>query len=154
MIAFYEEAGGYKPNRPWTDQGVNNPTMIQTAITSGYPVNNAVIRLDGTADVKTTSENAIADAGYNLGGLLLGCSLSRLCYENYGPGQLWDADDSHIVGGHDVYMFALNPQGPVIVTWGKPTQTTWAWMDRFCDEASVLLQIADLWRRQRPAGRR
>ena len=144
VLAWYETAGGYRPGRPWTDGGVNNPTMIQDGIESGYPLNGRIVKLDGTASIDPGDFASFNRAGFNLGGLLLGINLSQTCYDNFGPGNVWDVDGSELVGGHDVWCPCADAEGPQIVTWGQLTQCTWAWVETYCDDIDVLLDVATL----------
>jgi hypothetical protein len=41
-------------------------------------------------------------------------------------------------GGHYVYVPGYTPSGPVCVTWGRKQQITWAWLDKYCDEAYAI----------------
>src|SRR5262249_2414056 len=46
-------------------------------------------------------------------------------------------------GGHYVYIPGYTPDGPVCVTWGRKQQMTWAWFDKYCDEAYGIFDAKD-----------
>lgn len=41
--------------------------------------------------------------------------------------------------GHDVLLVSYNATGPVAVTWGSTLQLSWAWYDKYVDEAYAVL---------------
>jgi hypothetical protein len=143
VIQLYEAAGGYVPGKPWTDQGVNNPTMIGLLMKQGWSVGGSIEKIDATATVANGDVVALKKAIFHLGGVMFGIQLSQTCYNNFGPGNVWDADNSRIVGGHDVQGVGFSATGPLIVTWGALTQCTWAWAAKFADDIDILLEIAD-----------
>jgi hypothetical protein len=40
--------------------------------------------------------------------------------------------------GHYIYVPGYTAQGPVCVTWGRKQQMTWAWLDKYQDEAYAI----------------
>lgn len=46
-------------------------------------------------------------------------------------------------GGHCVYINKYNEVGPICVTWGREQQMTWAFWDRYCDEAYAVIDNRD-----------
>ena len=61
-------------------------------------------------------------------------------------GQTWDITiDNRILGGHCIYIVGYNEIGPICVTWAKKQQMTWAWWDKYVDEAYALVDNKDLW---------
>ena len=138
VVKFYGQAGGYVPGRPWTDGGVNNPTMLSAAQKAGIVVAGMTHKIGPTATVSNTDVELVKKAIFYLGGALFGINLSRKCYADYGPGHLWDADSSGSEGAHDVWGYGYNPQGPTILTWSQKTQCTWAWCAKFAEDIDVI----------------
>jgi hypothetical protein len=130
VIKFYSAAGGYVPGRPSTDGGVDNPTMLSVAQKEGITLGGvttlmgpyATVVPDGGSPWQATAQTGIA----YLQGALIGVNLPNDWYQSYGPGNVWDVTNSAIVGGHDLWCIGYNATGPVIITWGQPTQCTWA----------------------------
>ncbi len=46
-------------------------------------------------------------------------------------------------GGHYVYVPGYTKLGPVCVTWGRKQQMTWAFLDKYCDEAYAIIDAVD-----------
>ena len=42
-------------------------------------------------------------------------------------------------GGHYVYVPGYTRRGPVCVTWGRKQQLSWAFVDRYADEAYAIV---------------
>ena len=139
VIAFYGVAGGYRPGRPWTDQGVNNSTMLSAAQKTGYTIDGVHYQAGPYAAIDPTDVATIKKGIYYLHGMLVGCSLPKLWYDNFGPGEVWDKTNSGIDGGHDVWAYGYNADGVLIATWGKPgTLVTWAGIAQQCDELDAI----------------
>jgi hypothetical protein len=47
--------------------------------------------------------------------------------------------DDDILGGHNVEIVGFDPQGVILVTWGKLVNATWAWIARYTEEAWVVI---------------
>jgi hypothetical protein len=140
VVAFYSAAGGYRPGKPWTDAGVNNPTMLSLAQKQGYMIGGQKRRIGPYAQISGSDVATIQQGIYFLGGALFGIELSKTCYDNFGPGNVWDVDGSRIIGGHDVWAFGYNDKGPLVVTWGQPTQCTWAWAAQYADDIEAIAE--------------
>ena len=46
-------------------------------------------------------------------------------------------------GGHYVHIPGYTVSGPVCVTWGRKQQMTWAFFDKYCDEAYAIFDAQD-----------
>ncbi len=143
VISLYSAAGGYVPGRPWTDGGVNNPTMLSVCHSKGIMINGTKHLVGPTATINSSDVMGIRNGVWYLGGALFGIELSQTCYNKYGPGNVWDVDGSRIVGGHDVWCLAYNATGPIIVTWAAVTQCTWAWAAKYADDIDVMASSQD-----------
>ena len=81
-------------------------------------------------------------------GVGLGVQLPKSAQAQVTTGQPWDLTDGPDSapgswGGHYVYVPGYTPQGPVCVTWGRKQQMTWAWLDKYCDEAYAIFDEKD-----------
>jgi hypothetical protein len=131
---FYHVVGGYVPGKAWTDNGVDNPTLVRDMQTIGLTLAGQVHKCGPVAVCQGDDAVTVRKAIYYLLATIHGIDLPQEWYNNYGPGHVWDATSSRIVGGHDVDACGFNKIGPKIVTWGKATQCTWAgWAQRCTD---------------------
>jgi len=133
---LYEEAGGYVPGNPATDNGA----VIQTVLTDWLngPVDGnqltAFVEIDQRrpANVKRAIwESACVDIGFDVPAFM-----------NMNPGATWDVDpsgDNTIIGGHSVILVGYQSDGTYILeSWGDIYFMTPAFMEQFCDEAYML----------------
>ena len=45
--------------------------------------------------------------------------------------------------GHYVYVPGYTKTGPVCVTWGRKQQMSWAFVEKYCDEAYAIFDAID-----------
>jgi hypothetical protein len=137
---LYEEAGGYVPGNPATDNGA----VIQTVLTdwlNGPVAGNqliAFVEIDQrrAANIKRGIwEGGAVDIGFDVP-----------AYMNMNPGATWDVDpdaDNSIIGGHSVILIGYQTDGTyVLESWGSIYYMTPAFMAKFCDEAYMLADKA------------
>jgi len=139
---FYEEAGGYVPGNPSTDNG----TVIQVALQDWLNQSDAIdgnvlagfIEIDpcDVTDLKRTIfECALCYIGFVVPS-----------YLDETPGATWDYDpngDNTIIGGHCVIVVGYLPDGRlVVISWGAIYFMTPAFWQRFVDEAYALADKA------------
>lgn len=92
----------------------------------------------------------VRQALWQFGGLYTGFNLPRSA-QAQGAGT-WDVVPSLNMqgpaipgswGGHAVNAIGYNPVGPMVVTWGRLQQLTWAFWDAYCDEAYAVFDTLD-----------
>jgi hypothetical protein len=81
-------------------------------------------------------------------GMGLGLQLPKSAQKQVQTGQPWTVTTGPDArpgswGGHYVYVSGYTPSGPVCVTWGRKQQMTWAWLDKYCDEAYAIFDAKD-----------
>jgi hypothetical protein len=77
-------------------------------------------------------------------GVGLGLALPISAQAQFQSGKAWDvvAGSSGAVnswGGHYVLAPGYTKRGPVCVTWGQKHQMTWAFFEKYCDEAYAII---------------
>lgn len=97
----------------------------------------------GFAPVAPKHTNSVKSVVENYGVAYTGITMPAIAQEQFANGQPWTltntAADYDIVGGHAVPIVGYNPQGPIIVTWGKLQQLTWQWWLTYAEECWVIL---------------
>ena len=99
-------------------------------------------KIGAFAKVATYDHTLVKSAAYLFGGLYIGLSLPKTA-----QGQaVWDWTHSlsgaarpGSWGGHAVDVVAYDKKGLTVVTWGQLQEMTWAFWDRYCDEAYCLI---------------
>jgi hypothetical protein len=98
--------------------------------------------IGGFARVSTADHGLLKTAAYLFGGLYIGLQLPLTAQEQ----RIWDwsgklggpaAPGSW--GGHAVDVVSYDQAGLTVVTWGSLQLLTWAFWDRYCDEAYCIL---------------
>jgi hypothetical protein len=78
----------------------------------------------------------------------VGVSLPKSAQAQIQTGQPWDVVSGTSAvpnswGGHCVMMPGYNATGQVCVTWGRKQQMSWAFFDKYCDEAYAIVDYKD-----------
>jgi hypothetical protein len=137
---LYEEAGGYVPGNPATDNGAVIQTVLSDWLQGAVDGNRltAFVEIDQRrpANIKRGIwEGGAVDIGFDVP-----------AYMNMNPGATWDVDpqgDNTIIGGHSVILIGYQSDGTyVLESWGSIYYMTPAFMERFCDEAYMLANQA------------
>jgi hypothetical protein len=73
-------------------------------------------------------------------GVGLGFFLPESAKTQFRAGQPWEVTRERAgPNGHYVYVPGYTKDGPVCVTWGKKQQMSWAFVDKYCDEAYAII---------------
>ncbi len=78
-------------------------------------------------------------------GVGLGFFLPESAIIQFEAGQPWEVTRDKASGdhGHYVYVPGYTKDGPVCITWGKKHQMSWAFVDKYCDEAYAIIDAID-----------
>jgi hypothetical protein len=146
--ALYEQACGYKPSDPSTDQGGVEQDVLTYLLNTGAPIGAngsqrqkiaAFVEVDprNTDDVKT----AINDCGL----VYIGFNVPTYLMSS-GPPTVWDVNpsgDQTIEGGHAVVLAGYDATGLKVISWGQVYTMTWAFFAAFVDEVYAL--VDEMW---------
>jgi hypothetical protein len=109
----------------------------------GWKVGKRAYKIHAYAEVNFRKHDEVRQAIFADVGVGLGVQLPIAAQRQIQTGQPWDVTSGPDAvpgswGGHYVYVPGYTPDGPVCVTWGRKQQITWAWLDRYCDEAYAI----------------
>ncbi len=137
VLQAYEQSG-FNPN---AGPPGSNPTdqgwMVSSALAllksqgmSGHQI-AAYGQLANIAD-----HNSVMTCTAEFGYASCGISLPQSAMDQFNAGHAWDvvASDGGILGGHCTCMCGYTATGPVVWTWGRAQQVTWAFFDRYFAE--------------------
>lgn len=137
VIKAYSDISGYNPQTGENDNGANELDVLnywRNVGINGHKLGAyAKLNTHNIQHVKISSD-------------IFGVNYLGIALPNTAQGQeVWDVvnnggDDSipGSWGGHCVIMVGFNVTGPLIITWGKVMQMTWAFWLAYCDEAYAL----------------
>lgn len=130
---YFKETGG-------PDSGLIVLDSLKLWRKAGWKVGKHNYKIDAFAEIDRSNHSEVLNAIYADIGVGIGVSLPKDAKQQIQAGQKWDVTTGPgskpgSWGGHYVYLPGYTPIGPVCVTWGRKQQMTWAWFDKYCDEA-------------------
>jgi hypothetical protein len=133
---YFKETGG-------PDSGLVVLDSLNLWRHKGWKVGSHTYRIQGFAEINRRDHEQVKQAIFADVGAGIGVSLPKTAQAEIHTGQPWatttgpgSAPGSW--GGHYVFLCGYTPAGPVCVTWGRKQQMTWAWFDKYCDEAYAI----------------
>jgi hypothetical protein len=103
------------------------------------------------AKIPTFDQAVVKVAAFIFGGLYLGVQLPESARAQIDANQPWDWNGNLVGdnepgcwggpghGGHAVNVVQYDAEGVTVVTWGRLQKMTWAFWERYCDEAYCLI---------------
>ena len=133
---YFAETGG-------PDSGLIVLDSIKLWRTKGWKVGTRRYYCDAFAELNPTNHAQVRRAIFSDVGVGIGLSMPRSAQVQIQSGQPWEVTTGPKAkpgswGGHYVYVSGYTPKGPVCVTWGRKQQMSWAWLDKYCDEAYAI----------------
>lgn len=134
----YGRVGGYVPGRPETDAGAVETDVLGWFAREGVRLRTQGVECGVWARLAAGDREAIRQAVHLFGSAYLGLDLPRRA-----QGQtIWDDTGGEDVldrpgswGGHAVLLAGYDETGVSLITWGGVQRASWAFVDRYCDEA-------------------
>ena len=133
---YFKETGG-------ADSGLVVLDSLGEWRHKGWKVGKHTYFIQAYAEVDRGDHALVSQAIFADVGVGIGVSLPKSAQTEIQTGQPWatttgPGSQPGSWGGHYVYVCGYTPAGPVCVTWGRKQQMTWAWFDRYCDEAYAI----------------
>jgi len=133
---YFKETGG-------ADSGLVVLDSLGEWRHKGWKVGKHTYHIQAYAEVDRGDHALVSQAIFANVGVGIGVNLPKSAQTEIQTGQPWatttgPGSQPGSWGGHYVYICGYNPAGPVCVTWGRKQQMTWAWFDRYCDEAYAI----------------
>lgn len=136
-LKLYENACGYKPSDPSTDQGGVEQDVLAYLLNTGAPVNGGIDKILGYVEVDQSNlvdlRHTIAECGVAYIGINVPQSVMDNADDNTIP---WDVHGNKtIVGGHAIVLAGYDDLGFIGISWGKKYKITNAFLNAHLDEA-------------------
>lgn len=142
VLAAYEANAGYVPGDPSTDVGENELDTLNAWRQNGF----GGIPLTAYAAINPRTFLHVQQGIYLFGGTYIGFNVPQSALDQNSAGETWDVvpSDGGIVGGHAVFVPAYDAASQTLtcLTWGMRQRMTWAFWQKYVDEAYVLLAPA------------
>lgn len=142
ILQGYEEACGYVPGDPTTDQG----GYISNVLDYFRDIGIGGYKIDAHAEVNMT-QFRVQQAMYVFGGVDFGIQLPMTAAKQIENGEPWDIVDfaqspeaqPNSWGGHSVVGVFYSPKGVDCVTWGGIQRMTWRFLMYYGDECQAAI---------------
>jgi hypothetical protein len=138
---YIKESGG-------ADSGLNMLDSLNEWRHGGWHAASKKYKIRAFAQVTPKNHAEVTADIYLLTAAYVGVSLPKSAQAQIQTGQPWDVVSGPSAapnswGGHCVMIPGYNAKGPVCVTWGRKQQMTWAFFDKYCDEAYAIVDDKD-----------
>jgi hypothetical protein len=143
---YFKETGG-------PDSGLVVLDSLQRWRSPGWRAAKHSYRINGYSTVAYTNHDEMRLAIFSDVGVGIGVQLPNDAKTQIQTGQPWDVTTGPgsapgSWGGHYVFLPGYTPMGPVCVTWGRKQQMTWAWLDKYCDEAYAIFDAKNSFKKK------
>jgi len=138
---LYEEACGYNPADPSTDNGGVEQDVLTYLLKNGYPLSDgSVDKIIGFMEVDPRNINDIKQTIFNFGVCYIGFDVPDNLMENGNPPKLWNnISSSKIDGGHAVILVGYDEIGFTVISWGSVYKMSYDFFLKYTDEAYAIL---------------
>jgi len=148
---YFKESGGF-------DRGLVMLNSLNSWRKEGWKIGDKIYNIYAYAEVNPKDHDEVKYCILLLGGCYLGFSVPQSSLDQFDDGLIWDVvpNDGGIQGGHAIYVLAYlsitgyNETGPICMTWGKRQQMTWAFWDKYVDEAYGVIDNRNDWQENSP----
>ena len=145
VVDLYEQACGYKPKQGGEGPGGNEQHVLTYILKKGAPWGSdgqQRHKITSFVEVDVKNRDNIKRTIYDCGVAYIGFNVPQyIVPQDAEPLAIWDvntAADNTIVGGHAVVLAGYDANGAKVISWGKYYTMTWAFFDKFVDEAYAI----------------
>ncbi len=146
VVKLYEQACGYNPNQGGEGPGGNEQKVLSYLVNPGAPYGPTGAqrhKLAGFVEVPLKEINDIKATIDCCGVCYIGFNVPQyMMPKGQPPLAVWDVDprgDNTIIGGHAVVLAGYNGNNFRLISWGGYYTMTWAFFEKFVDEAYALI---------------
>ena len=138
---YFKETGG-------RDTGLVVLESLRLWRRKGWIAAKRRYKIQAFTEIRRSSRDEVKRAVFLDVGVGLGLSLPKSASAQIDAGKPWDVTSGRgsvkgSWGGHYVYVPGYTKLGPVCVTWGRKQQMTWAFFNKYCDEAYAIIDAVD-----------
>lgn len=142
VLALYEQATGYNPNDPNSDNGGVEQEILSFLLNTGAPIGNGDRdKIIAFVEVDPRNTDDVKRAIYDCGVAYIGIDVPKnlISWDGSVPA-IWDYDPAHTEteGGHAIVLVGYDSVGPTVISWGQTYKMTWAFFLHYCDEVYAI----------------
>jgi hypothetical protein len=142
VLAAYSAVTGFRAEDPSTDNGAYELDVLNhmRQVGMGHERDGTAHTIGAFAAVDWTDRHEFCEAHYVFGGLKVCAGLPLSAQRQ----EIWDVTEGPSArwgswGGHSTYCVGYDRDGILLYTWGEEKRATWAWVDRYVDEAYLVV---------------
>lgn len=144
---YFRETGG-------ADNGLVVLDSLKVWRQNGWLAGRQRLKIRAFSAINRNDHGEVKSAVFLDIGVGLGVSLPNSAKAQINAGKPWDvvsgpSGQPNSWGGHYVLVPGYTKLGPVCVTWGRKQQMTWAFFDKYCDEAYAIIDAVDTAKKKR-----
>ena len=148
MITDKDVLREYRKETGGADSGLVVLDSLKLWRQRGWKVGKHSYKIQAFAEINRGNRNEVRRAIFSDVGVGLGVQLPLSAQKEIQAGQPWEITTGSgskpgSWGGHYVYVPGYTKKGPVCVTWGRKQQMSWAWFNKYCDEAYAIFDAKD-----------
>jgi hypothetical protein len=140
---WHKENGG-------TENGLSVLDSLKLWRTKGWKAAGKTYKIKLFAEIDRKNHDEVKRTVYADVGCGLGFALPDSALPEFHAGKPWTqtTGPAKQENGHYVYVPGYTATGPVGVTWGRKQQMSWAFFEKYCDEAYAVIDAADTVKKQ------
>jgi len=139
-LSDYSAVTGFNPNNPNSDQGTDMQAAASYRRKTGIISANGRHKVAAYLAITPGNRTELKLACYLFEAVGIGIQFPASAMDQFNAGHAWTVvRGAQIEGGHYIPMLGYNSRYIYIVTWGKVQKMSWAFFDKYCDEAIVYL---------------
>jgi hypothetical protein len=145
VVDLYEQACGYKPSQGGEGPGGNEQHVLTYILKKGAPYGTSGQqrhKMIAFVEIDVKNIDNIKRSIYDCGVSYIGFNVPQyIMPPGEDPLQVWDVNpkgDNTIVGGHAVVLAGYDANGARVISWGQYYTMTWAFFEKFVDEAYAI----------------
>ena len=142
---YFKETGG-------PDSGLVVLDSLKLWQSKGWKVGAKTYKIRAFSTVDFKNHQQVKQAIFSDVGIGLGVQLPLAAQAQIQSGQPWAVTTGPKAkpgswGGHYIFVPGYTELGPVCVTWGRKQQMTWAWLNKYCDEAYAIFDATNTFKK-------
>lgn len=147
LYEYWREQGGCWLKHP--DNGLVVLDSLKAWRKRGWRVGKQTYTMYAFAGIEPKDHAKIKASIYLFNGAGAGLLLPLSAQEQFYENKVWSVSPCDSFpgswGGHYVYLVGYNQAGPICITWGRPQQMTWQFVDTCCDELFAIIDNRNPW---------
>lgn len=143
VLEAYSAVTGFNPDDPSTDNGTDMSVAAKyrqkTGVADALGMRH---KIGAYVAVTPGSHEEVKQGVWLFESIGIGIQFPNTAMDQFNDGKPWDVvKGAKIEGGHYVPALGYDNDYIYVITWGKVQKMTWAFFDKYCDEAICYISL-------------